>query len=90
MDRLFKVFEKDDIPATQGGYLNKCISPLISKCPFEVWKYLEGHPRVVSNLLKHLDNGNVAEILTQCLVANSHMKERKRVLKRVMVMVQHK
>lgn len=64
MDEMFRVFENDDIPITQGGYLNKCIVPMIYRSPFEFWTYLDQHPKVLTNLLKHLDNINVVDILS--------------------------
>ncbi|CAD8159632.1 unnamed protein product [Paramecium octaurelia] len=72
---LFSLLENDSLLITLAGYFTKIISAIIHKRGNDFWEYLKNHPRIVSNLFKHLYIRHITEIFEKLIILDLGQEE---------------
>ncbi|KRX06490.1 hypothetical protein PPERSA_05103 [Pseudocohnilembus persalinus] len=73
LDYIFSFLEKDyqhDYFCTSAGYFAKIIGFLLKKEKL-FWKYLAKNPQVLENILKHVDNKSISDIIYKMIFPDS-------------------
>ncbi|CAD8091624.1 unnamed protein product [Paramecium sonneborni] len=65
---LISVVECDTLNETICGYLYKAMNSCIQKRGTDVWNYLENDSRIISSLIKHVDQPYICRIITELII----------------------
>ncbi|CAK71635.1 unnamed protein product (macronuclear) [Paramecium tetraurelia] len=72
---LLSLLENDFLLITLAGYFTKIISAIIHKRGDDFWEYLKNHPRIISNLFKHLSIRQITEIFEKLIILDKGYEE---------------
>lgn len=95
---LMIFLETDYLNQTSAGYFNKTFQSIIKKRGYSFWEYITLRPLHLSNFMKHLDVGHIADIVERLIILdtteephlNTYIEARKTLLKRVFNIMKNK